>query len=140
VGSGKSHLAYGIAIACLVASVPVYAATVATLLDTLRAGYDDGSYTELLGITQSVELLVLDDLGAEKATEWAAEKLYQIINERYASRLPMVVTTNHNPLTPGGNVDERIVSRLTEGARTGHGWSRIVTLPCGDYRTQRRVA
>jgi DNA replication protein DnaC len=42
---------------------------------------------------RSSELLVLDDLGTESATPWAREKLYQILNHRYAARLPTVITT-----------------------------------------------
>jgi len=142
VGSGKTHLAYAIGVEALNAKVPTYANTVGELLNTLRAGYSDGSYQVLFDLVQGAELLVLDDLGAERETDWAAEVLYMIINHRYANRLPLVVTTNFNPLQPGGNADERIISRLTEGARTGHGWSRVLTLPCGDYRAraERRAA
>jgi DNA replication protein DnaC len=57
-------------------------------------------------------VLILDDLGTESATVWAREKLFQLINHRYNTGMPMVVTTNHRP----EEIDGRILSRLNDRA------------------------
>jgi DNA replication protein DnaC len=57
------------------------------------------------------ELLVVDDLGAEKQTEWAAGTIYSILNARYQMQLPTIITTN-NP----DALDDRILSRYAKGA------------------------
>ena len=71
--------------------------TVPDLLDHLRAAFGPTSevaYDELFEQVRTAPLLILDDLGAESATPWAEEKLYQLINHRYLHRLPTVITTN----------------------------------------------
>lgn len=62
-------------------------------------------------------LLVLDDLGAERATEWVQERIYVLINERYERMRSTIVTTNHPSLDSlAGAVGQRSVSRLMESA------------------------
>jgi DNA replication protein DnaC len=56
-------------------------------------------------------LLVLDDVGAEKVSEWTAQTLYAVIDARYQAQLPTIVTTN-NPSA----IDDRVLSRLYAGA------------------------
>lgn len=131
-GTGKTHLAYAIASECLARDVPVYAHSVPEMLEMLRGGYDTGDYARWLAMIQGVDMLVLDDLGAQRETGWSADTLYQIVNHRYSKRLPMVVTTNVD--LAGSEYDHRIISRLKEGSETAHGWSRWLTLPCGDFR------
>ncbi len=117
-GTGKTHLAYAIASECLARDVPVYAHPVPEMLEMLRGGYESGDYARWLAMIQGVEMLVLDDLGAQRETGWSADTLYQIVNHRYAKRLPMVVTTNVD--LAGGEYDHRIVSRLKEGSEAAH--------------------
>ncbi|HEX5571359.1 MAG TPA: hypothetical protein VFX31_08235, partial [Ktedonobacterales bacterium] len=66
------------------------------------------------------------DLGAENATAWATEKLFQIINYRYNYRMPTVITTNHRLLS---HMDERIRSRLSDRS-----FVRQVAIESTDYR------
>ena len=136
VGTGKTHLAYAIAGATLGRGHSVYAHTVPDLLDDLRASYKDETYDQRMDDLKNVYLLVLDDLGAEVTTDWAAQALYQIINHRNAKRLPMVVTTNLN-LADAKRMDARMVSRLLEGANQADGWTRVLTMPCADFRRVR---
>jgi DNA replication protein DnaC len=82
---------------------------------------------------KDVGLLVLDDLGTERATEWAAQALFQIVNHRYSKRLPLVVTTNLS-VEDARRMDARLVSRLLEGANQEGGWTRVLTMPCADFR------
>jgi hypothetical protein len=61
-------------------------------------------YDELFDKVREAGVLVLDDLGAENATAWATEKLFQIINYRYNYRMPTVITTNHRLLSNGQRI------------------------------------
>lgn len=111
-GCGKTHLAAAIASFVVSLGIPTLFLTVPDLLDWLRATFenDDQSYEERLDEIRNVRFLVLDDLGTQNATAWAAEKLYQIINHRYTLKLPTLVTTNQDLNT----IDERIASRLQD--------------------------
>jgi DNA replication protein DnaC len=72
--------------------------------------------------------LILDDLGTESATPWAREKLFQLLNYRYAARLPTVITT----FSTLEELDERLASRMEDSSRcTVHG----ITAP--SYRGSR---
>jgi len=136
-GSGKTHLALAIAGHLLARASAVYMASVPELLAMLRRGYDKGAamaYDRVIGALKEVELLVLDDLGAERDTDWAREQVYEIVDHRYRRRLPMVVTTNLSLGQMGRALDGRIVSRLLDGARVAGGFSRYLALAAGDYR------
>ena len=98
-GTGKSHLAA--AIMNHLTAVPedqrplILFITAPGLLDMLRSGYGPrGDYQELLHLCQTVDLLILDDLGVEKETDWAFEKLYLVLNHRYQAEAATVVVTN----------------------------------------------
>lgn len=134
VGSGKTHLAAAIARYSIHHDRPAYMATMPRLLNMLRAGYNDAvTFDQRAQMLEEVELLVIDDLGAEKPTEWAVEQLYSIINARYHTRRPMVITSNMDLERADGAIDARVLSRLREGT-LAQGWSRIITLPCTDVR------
>jgi DNA replication protein DnaC len=111
-GSGKTHLAAAIANAAVEMGVSTLFITVPDLLDTLRFAYNDREFTfeERFEEIRRVPLLILDDFGTQNATQWAQEKLFQIINYRYINRLPLVVTTN---LTLD-DIEPRIRSRLQD--------------------------
>ena len=105
--------------------------TVPDLLDYLRAAYAPTSavpYDSLYISMREVDVLVLDDLGAQQTTPWAEEKLFQLINHRYVCRSPTIITTNHIRLY---SINERIRSRLLDA-----GLVRSVTFDKGvsDYR------
>lgn len=134
VGSGKTHLAAAIAGESLKRNRPVFMTTMPRLLDLLRAGYDDVvGYEERVRLLEDIDLLVIDDLCAERRTEWGVEQAYSLINARYHKRLPMVITSNVNLAQADGLLDARVLSRLREGTQV-QGWSRIITLPCADVR------
>ena len=139
-GSGKTHLAYAIAVQAMANGVSVFCHNVPELLDMLRAGYNDGSYDMMLNDLMNVELLVLDDLGAHATTEWTAEKLYEIINARSRRILPMVITTNYNLDDEHCGIDPRILSRLRDGSKAGiEGLVHILRMPVADYRPINRA-
>ncbi|HHX64594.1 MAG TPA: ATP-binding protein [Chloroflexi bacterium] len=129
-GCGKTHLAAAIANRALERGVPVLFVVVPDLLDHLRAAYAPSSpvtYDELFDQVRNVELLILDDLGTQNATSWAAEKLFQILNYRYNARLPTVITTNQTI----GDMDPRLASRLKHQDVV-----RTVPIYAADYRVQ----
>ncbi|HEX8732251.1 MAG TPA: ATP-binding protein [Ktedonobacterales bacterium] len=128
-GVGKTHLAAAIAHERLAAGQSVFFSIVPDLLDHLRAAFAPSSempYDELFDKVREAGVLVLDDLGAENATAWATEKLFQIINYRYNYRMPTVVTTNNRLLS---HMDERIRSRLSDMS-----FVRNVSIEAADYR------
>ena len=112
-GCGKTHLAAAIANRCLATGQPVLFLNTPDLLDYLRASFapDAGaSYNERFEEIRTVPILILDDLGTESPTNWATEKLYQIINYRFNARLPTVITTNKDIK----DMDPRVGSRLSD--------------------------
>jgi len=131
-GTGKSHLAAAIANHVVQDHrMQVYFAVAPDLLHHLRTTYGPNStvtYDERFEQIRSVHLLVIDDLGAEQATPWAVEKLYQIFNHRYNHRMPTVVTSNCDLDT----LDPRIRSRLCDPDLCRH-----VFMQGGDYRMRR---
>jgi DNA replication protein DnaC len=127
-GSGKTHLAAAVAHAAQAQGMTTYFAVAPDLLDHLRATYAPSSpvsYDALFEGIRTVEILVVDDLGAEAPTPWAAEKLYQLLNHRYIYRLPTVVTTNRTL----DQLEGRLASRLGDRCLCRH-----VRLTAADYR------
>ena len=130
LGCGKTHLAAAIANARLAQDEPVLFIVVPDLLDYLRAAFHPGSdvtYDERFEEIRTAPLLILDDLGAESATPWAQEKLYQLINYRYNARLATVITTNARL----EEIDPRIRSRLLD-----HTLTTICYIIAPDYRVR----
>lgn len=111
-GSGKTHLAAAIANFAVSMGVPTLFITVPDLLDSLRYAYQDptATFEERFEQVRSAPLLILDDFGTQNATNWAQEKLFQIINYRYINQLPTVVTTNLSM----DEIEGRIRSRLED--------------------------
>jgi DNA replication protein DnaC len=98
-------------------SVAIYSVPrlLAEIRDTYDAGAGDRSYGDFFNELGSIDLLHLDDLGAEKQTEWVLEQLYSLVNERYEQERSVVVTSN---VTEVGELEQQIgkrtISRLTE--------------------------
>ena len=122
VGTGKTSLAMLISKSAVEAGRSVAIYSVPQLLADIKATYEDGaggSYLDLFRRLSRVDLLHLDDLGAEKRTEWVLEQLYAIVNERWQEQRSIVVTTNladREELRE--QVGARTVSRLSEMCAT----------------------
>ena len=128
-GSGKTHLAAAVANHCIKSDLVVFFIHVPDLLDHLRATYSPTSeltYSDLYMQVVEAPLLILDGLGAHSSTPWAEEKLQQVINHRFNSELPTVVTTASDL----NDLDPYIRSRLETS-----GLSRIVQT--GNYHPQK---
>jgi DNA replication protein DnaC len=116
-GTGKTTLAMLVSREALRAGHTVAIYSVPRLLAEIRGTFDDGSdnsYEQLFRKLTSVDLLHLDDLGAEQQTEWVLEQLYAIVNERYEDGKALVVTTNLDESALKDQIGERTVSRLIE--------------------------
>ena len=115
-GVGKTHLAVAAAVERQSRGDDVYFATIADLLDQLRGTFSDDSpiaHADLMQRIRTSQLLVLDDMGAERHTPFAEDKLFQIVNHRYEERLPTIVTTSVFPADLG-DMRPRIASRLLD--------------------------
>jgi DNA replication protein DnaC len=64
---------------------------------------------------EQADLLILDDLGAGISTDWTADTLYRLIDERWARRRPTIVSSNYTPDQMVTRVDPRVVSRIASG-------------------------
>ena len=93
VGTGKSFIAGCIANALLDKGVPVMMTNFARLLNKLTDMYS-GDRNAYIDSFNSFPLLIIDDLGVERNSEFAREQVFNIIDSRYRSQLPMIVTTN----------------------------------------------
>jgi DNA replication protein DnaC len=123
-GTGKTTL--GMLIADRVSragrSVAVYFAPklLTRIRQTYQAANEADSYTRLFERLTSVDLLFIDDLGAERHTDWVIEQLYALINERYEAERAVLVTSNAEADVGEGlsqlqeQIGTRTVSRLVE--------------------------
>ncbi len=130
-GCGKTHLAAAAANLRLEYDDAVLFVTTPDLLDHLRTTFGPTSevgYDEVFDRMRNAPMLVLDDLGVENPSQWAKEKLFQLLNHRYVNRLPTIITTNADidtldPRIRSRLLDEQIIRRLVISApdyRTGH--------------------
>ena len=134
VDTGKSHLAVAICRRWLARGKPARYVLVPLMLEELRAGYQfEGEYDRRLEFLLKVHLLVLDDLGTQKPTEWAVEKLMQVIDYRYVNALPLVVTTNKPLDNLPGDTEHRIGSRLLRAT-----FGKVVTINAHEYRLRKK--
>ena len=115
VGTGKSFLAGCIANALMAQEVPVRMTNFAHILNELNSSFS--SRNEVIDKLCRYPLLIIDDFGMERGTEYALEQIYNIVDSRYRSRKPLIVTTN---LTldeiryPQDTAHARIYDRLLE--------------------------
>jgi DNA replication protein DnaC len=118
VGTGKTTLAMLVSKAAAEAGRSVAIYSLPRLLARIRRTYDalpgEDSYLQFFGRLTSVDLLHVDDLGAEKRSDWVLEQLYAIVDERYQSERSMVVTTNLDQAALEDQIGPRTVSRLVE--------------------------
>lgn len=107
IGTGKTFLTSCLCADLLRKGQRLLWRNVSDVLREIRASYDNRKVSEEEVLNRFIDppLLVLDDLGKERPTEWAMEQLFSIINARYDRNRPMVITTNY------GGAD--LVKRLT---------------------------
>ncbi len=115
VGAGKTHEAYGAVRTLVEAGIGVRwrATTAADLYADLRPRQGVDTERELAAVSRC-PLLILDDLGAAKATEWTEEITYRLINRRYNHMLPTLITTNLVINELRAYLGDRVTSRLKQ--------------------------
>lgn len=119
VGTGKTHLA--IAILRDAVENKSFAGkywTVNGLLQTIRSSYEKDSGFSEADVIDSVtytDLLVLDEVGATKQSEFELATLFNIINSRYERQVPTIIISNLGPKQIGEAIGERCFDRLREG-------------------------
>ena len=94
-GLGKTHLAASIANKLIENDKIVLMGRLTMLLDMIKETFRDNtkSENELIELYSNVDMIIIDDLGTEKISQWALEKLYTIIENRNENRLPIIITT-----------------------------------------------
>lgn len=114
VGTGKTHTMYAL-IRHVFGNPIVWNTT--ELMHEIKVDFDR-PYGEKANpeseILRSRKLLFLDDMGAEKMSEFVAEKFYLIINDRYEKNIPIIVTSNLSIAELADRVGDRIASRIVE--------------------------
>jgi DNA replication protein DnaC len=142
VGTGKTHVALGLVKLACGLGIEARFLTMAELLAAIKATYDRerqvphrrgrsgaAGEAELLDELADLPLLALDDLGSENPTHWVRDRLYTLINSRYLSQRPTIVTTNLSLEALADRLGERTVSRLW-------GVSLVINFGGADYREQ----
>ena len=116
-GTGKTMLSCVITNEIARRGKVVLFSSVPDLMADIRASFKGGNTEEVINSVKNAPILVLDDLGAERATEWVGEQIFAIINARYAGRKKTVITSNYAPDELAAHFadktqGERIVSRI----------------------------
>lgn len=123
VGVGKTHLAMAIAIEAARCGTTVRATSSQRIMAAIRSTFGgEGSEGDVFDSLVRPAILVIDDLGKDAPTEWVVSMLYRVIEERYLTVKPVVVTSNYSKrdlvarLTVDGDSTsaEAIASRLSE--------------------------
>ncbi|MFF0593183.1 ATP-binding protein [Streptomyces antibioticus] len=156
-GTGKTHQAYGALRRIAQAGTPrpataddpsdspqavalrsfeMIAITAPDMYGLLRPGGSEQGIEHEIKRLGKIPLLLIDDLGTEKISEFTEEATYRLINERYNRGLPLIITTNLPPRADGqtdlvDRLGERIVSRISQ-------ISEIVALEGRDLRREHR--
>ena len=131
-GVGKTHLAAAISVERRQRGDQVSFVFVPELMDHLRTTFqpDSGAgFDRTFDQIKNAPLLVLDDLGGEHRSDWAYEKLYQIIVHRHNMRMPTVITSPNDLSESRGPISSRIQDPST-------GW--LIRMEAPDYRVKRR--
>jgi DNA replication protein DnaC len=127
-GTGKTHLAFAIGWHFILArqkSVIYYQSE--RLFQAVKNSFGRQGDQDIIGKCEKVDLLILDDLAAQKSSPWTDATLSALIDFRYINQIPTIITTNAAP----DEIDRRIASRLAEG--------NILVLNTADYRKTKSI-
>ena len=122
-GIGKTHIAVSVLREVVLKGIRGVYYDTRSLLSTIRSTYNPvtrASEAEVLDEVMGAELLVLDDLGAERLTDWVEETMHLVVNTRYNERRPTLFTTNYEDVSEQEmdslcvRVGNRLLSRLRE--------------------------
>lgn len=117
VGTGKTYSVNALAIELLKNSLDVRIFDLPVLLDQIRSSFSNDSQeieSRTIRDLSDIEVLIIDDIGVEKITDWVLESLYKLINTRYENSKTTIFTSNHNLGELASRTNDRITSRITE--------------------------
>lgn len=103
-----------------------------TFLEDLRDNYDskDPDFEQVLSMVKECKLLIIDDIGAERVTEWVRERMVSIINTRVSNNLATIYTSNLSPEELKSGLGDRVASRVL-------GSSKVIEISGGDWRMEK---
>lgn len=135
-GSGKTHLAAAVTNALIDRGIQVLFETAIEHFDKIRNDFENTGINRHLASMKSANVLVIDDLGKEKKSDWTRQVLFDVVNYRYEHKMPIIITTNlvsedgqdFSALT--NHVEGAVYSRICE-------MCNIVVTKSGDYRQGR---
>lgn len=116
VGSGKTHAASALTnaliqeqlVEALFLNMPATVTRVKKTFDSSSKNED----TKLFDRMKEVELLIIDDLGVEKMSDWLADQIYQIVDHRWQNKKPMLITSNQSLDDLGSCYKAQVISRI----------------------------
>ena len=130
-GIGKTHLAISIAHFQESLHHPVYFAFVPELMESLRSAFssdDPSSSDNLFNRVKNASILILDDMGEERRSDWTEDKLYQMIVHRHNHRMPTIITTRTNFLKEAES-GSAVASRIQDPSV-----GQVINMSGSDYR------
>ncbi|SQB14156.1 phage DNA replication protein (predicted replicative helicase loader) [Enterocloster clostridioformis] len=135
VGTGKSFFAGCIANALLDRDVPVLMTNFPTILNRLTGMFSEDRAAFIASLDE-YDLLIIDDLGVERSTDYAMEQMFFVIDSRYHSRRPMIITTNLKlselkkpPALAHARIYDRILERCAPSSLPGRTSGRKTPMP-----------
>jgi DNA replication protein DnaC len=137
-GVGKTHLAVAALKELIKKGIPGVFYDFRDLLKEIQDSYNPNTHTSELKILAPIfeaEVLVLDELGSSKPTEWVQETITHIINKRYNDRKITLFTSNYLDIPIGSAYDESLTERVGVRLRSRlHEMCRLVLMEGDDYR------
>lgn len=116
-GNGKTHLAYSVMNHLTTKGYVVVFISMPDLLDKIKSTFGKGSnesQEQIMKALVTCDLLIIDDIGAEKVTDWVEETVFKVIDGRYKRKKPILYTSNLKPLNLAEKLGKRSYDRLLE--------------------------
>lgn len=130
-GCGKTHFAVAITRCLLEQDIAVLFVNASDIFLELRSCYSEsGDEKYVVNKYASASVLIIDDLGADKTSDWSRAMMYLIIDKRDREMLPTIITSNLSPNVLSEQIDGRISSRIANG--------KIINIKLPDYRVKRK--
>lgn len=133
-GRGKTHLAIALA-ASYIPTLPApirfeFMPSVEFFLN-LKLSFDKGGEAGVLSRYTASDILLFDDIGSEKVSDWSRQMFYTLIDRRYRNMRQTILTSNMGLAQLSEQIDDRIASRIVE-------MCEVITLTGRDYRLRGR--
>ncbi|HVG20822.1 MAG TPA: ATP-binding protein [Blastocatellia bacterium] len=137
-GVGKTHLAVAALKEIIKKGIAGMFYDFRDLLKEIQDSYNPNTHTSELKILAPIfdaDVLVLDELGASKPTEWVQETITHIINKRYNDKKVTIFTSNYLDIPIGSAYDETLTDRVGVRLRSRlHEMCRLIPMEGDDYR------